>query len=156
MGRQTSNPQFQNPTSFDPKFNYSWIMGRHSLKLGYEFLAVRTEILDVNPLYGEDPYTGQFSKPTCAQLGQASGCTIASDATSYNLADFIFGTPSIINLGNDAVVNLRQHVHSLYVQDDCRVTPKLTLNLGLRWEFATPLYSSATTTTRTSIPPPTP
>ena len=140
LGRQTSNPQFQNPTSFDPKLNYSWVLGRHSLKFGYEFLAVRTEILDVNPLYGEDQYTGQFSKPTCAELGQASGCTIASDATSYNLADFIFGTPSIINLGNDAVVNLRQHVNSLYAQDDFRVTPKLTLNLGLRWEYATPLF----------------
>ncbi|MBV9768275.1 MAG: TonB-dependent receptor, partial [Bryobacterales bacterium] len=31
LGRQTSNPQFQNPTSFDPKLNYSWIAGRHSL-----------------------------------------------------------------------------------------------------------------------------
>jgi len=140
LGRQTSNPQFQNPTSFDPKFNYSWIRGRHSIKIGYEFLAVRTEILDVNPLYGEDQFTGQFSKPTCAQLGQAAGCSIASDSTSYNLADFIFGTPSIINLGNDAVVNLRQHVHSLYVQDDFRATSKLTLNMGLRWDYATPLY----------------
>ena len=27
----------------------------------------------------------------------------------------------------------------LYVQDDWRVTPKLTVNVGLRWEFATPL-----------------
>jgi Carboxypeptidase regulatory-like domain/TonB dependent receptor-like, beta-barrel len=140
LGRQTSNPQFQNPTSFDPTLNYSWAKGKHSLKFGYEFLAVRTEILDVNPLYGEDQYTGQFSKPTCALLGQPSGCSIASDATSYNLADFIFGTPSIINLGNDAVVNLRQHVNSLYAQDDYRVTPKLTLNLGLRWEYATPLF----------------
>jgi hypothetical protein len=35
---------------------------------------------------------------------------------------------------------LRQHVHSLYVQDDWRVTPKLTVNAGLRWEFATPIW----------------
>ncbi len=31
-------------------------------------------------------------------------------------------------------------MHSLYFQDDFRVTPKLTINLGLRWEFASPLY----------------
>ncbi|MGB6430204.1 MAG: TonB-dependent receptor, partial [Candidatus Acidiferrales bacterium] len=140
FGRQTSNPQFQNPTSFGPKFSYSKIVGRHSLKMGYEFMAIRTEILDVNPLYGEDTYAGQFSKPTCGQLGMATGCTIASNATAYNLADFIFGTPSTINLGNDDVVNLRQHIQALYFQDDYRVTPKLTLNLGLRWDFATPLY----------------
>ncbi len=140
LGRQISNPQYQNPTSFDPKLNYSLIKGRHSLKFGYEFLAVRTEILDVNPLYGEDQYTGQFSKPTCAELSLPAGCSITNDPTSYNLADFIFGTPSIINLGNEAVVNLRQHVNSLYAQDDFRVTQKLTLNAGLRWEYATPLF----------------
>jgi hypothetical protein len=139
IGRQTSNPQFQNPTSFDPKLNFSKQLGPHSLKTGYELTIVRTEVLDVNPLYGQDTYAGQFSKPTCAQLGQASGCTIASDATSYNLADFIFGLPSQVNLGNPLVTNLRQHVHGLYVQDDWRVTPKLTVNLGLRWEFASPL-----------------
>ena len=35
------------------------------------------------------------------------------DSTSYNLADFIFGLPSSVNLGNNFVANLRQHVHSL-------------------------------------------
>jgi len=140
FGRQTSNPQFQNPTSFGPKFSFSKIVGRHSFKMGYEFLAIRTEILDVNPLYGEDTYAGQFSKPTCLQLGMSPGCPIASNSTAYDLADFIFATPSQINLGNDDVVNLRQHIQALYFQDDYRVTPKLTLNLGLRWDFATPLY----------------
>jgi outer membrane receptor protein involved in Fe transport len=139
LGRQTSNPQFQNPTSFDPKFNFSKQLGKHSLKTGYELTIIRTEVLDVNPLYGQDTYNGQFSKPTCSQLGQAAGCTIASDSTSYNLADFIFGLPSQVNLGNNFVSNLRQQVHGLYVQDDWRVTPKLTVNIGLRWEFATPL-----------------
>jgi hypothetical protein len=140
FGRQTSNPQFQNPTSWNPKINYSKVLGRHSLKAGYEFSLIHTEILDVNPLYGQDQYTGSFSKPTCAQLGQAAGCSIPSDSASYNLADFIFGTPSIISQGSDTVVNLRQYVHSLYFQDDFRVTQKLTLNLGLRWDFASPLY----------------
>ncbi len=140
LGRQTSNPQFQNPTSWNPKLNFSKILGRHSLKMGYEYLDVRTEILDTNPLYGQDTYNGRFSTPTCSELGQAAGCSIPSDNTSYNLADFYFGAPSSINLGSYAVVNLRQFVHSLYFQDDYRVTPKLTVNLGLRWDFATPLY----------------
>lgn len=140
FGRQGTNPQFQNPTSFNPKVSYSWVKGGHSLKAGYEFVAVRTEVLDVNPLYGADTYAGQFSKPTCGQLGQPAGCSIANDAASYNLADFIFGLPSVIQLGNNLVTNTRQHVHSLYFQDDYRVTHKLTLNLGLRWEFATPLW----------------
>jgi hypothetical protein len=139
MGRQTSNPQFQNPTSFNPKINYAWVHGGHAFKTGYEYLAIRTEVLDVNPLYGSDTYSGQFSKPTCAQLGQPSTCTVAADSTSYNLADFIFGVPSGISLGSPFVSNMRQQVHSFYIQDDWRTTPKLTLNLGLRYDFATPI-----------------
>jgi hypothetical protein len=140
FGRQTTTPQFQNPTTFNPKVNYSRIMGAHAIKTGYEFLMIRTEVLDINPLYGADNYAGQFSKPTCALLGQASGCTVKSDSTSYNLADFIFGLPSSIGLGNNMVTNLRQHVHALYFQDDWRVNSKLTVNLGLRYEFATPIW----------------
>jgi hypothetical protein len=140
FGRQATNPQFQNPTSFNPKLSYSWVKGHHSVKAGYEFVAIRTEILDVNPLYGSNTYSGQFSKPTCAQLGRPAGCSIPSDTTSYNLADFMFGLPSVIQLSNDLVTNTRQHVQALYLQDDYRVTPKLTLNLGLRWEFATPIW----------------
>ena len=140
FGRQATNPQFQNPTTFNPKLNYSFVRGRHSIKAGYEFIAIRTEVLDINPLYGQDTYNNQYSKPTCAQLNLAAGCSIPSDATSYDLADFYFGLPSTIAQGSNLVTNLRQHVHSLYVQDDFRVTPKLTLNVGLRWEFATPVY----------------
>ena len=140
FGRQTSNPQFQNPTSWDPKVNFSRAIGSHSLKMGYEYVLIHTEVLDTNPLYGQDTYNGQFSKPICAQLGQPSGCSIANDPTSYNLADFIFGTPAIVSQGSYLVINLRQYLHSFYVQDDWRVTSKLTVNMGLRWDFATPLY----------------
>lgn len=140
FGRQTSNPQFQNPTSWDPKVSFSKVMGSHSLKIGYEYLLIHTEILDTNPLYGQDTYNGGFSKPTCAQLGMPSTCTVPSDSATYNLADFIFGVPATISQGSYLVVNLRQFLHAAYAQDDWRVTPKLTVNLGVRWDFASPLY----------------
>jgi hypothetical protein len=139
IGRQATNPQFQNPTSFNPKLNYSMVKGRHTLKMGYEFLAVRTEVLDINPLYGQLTYSGQYSKPTAAQCG----CTPPTDSNSvnsYDLADFYFGLPSAIAQGSNLATNLRQHVNSLYVQDDWRVNSKLTVNVGLRWEYATPVW----------------
>ena len=42
---------------------------RHALKAGYEFQMIRTQVEDINPLYGRDTYNGSFSRPTCAQLG---------------------------------------------------------------------------------------
>jgi hypothetical protein len=130
LGRQTSNPQFQNPTLWIPSLSFSKTLHKHSIKVGYQYMDIHTEILDTNPIYGQDTYSGGFSKA-------ASGPT---DATSVSLADFIFGLPNTINQGSYSVVNLRQFVHSLYAQDDYRITPKLTLNLGLRWEFASPLF----------------
>jgi hypothetical protein len=140
MGRQATNPQFQNPTTWDPKLNYAWMKGRHALKAGAEMQIVHTQVMDINPVYGLMGYSGGFSKPTCAQLGQAAGCAIANDTSSYNLADFMFGLPSQVQLANWLVGNYRQRLYFLYAQDDFRVNSKLTLNLGLRWEYATPRW----------------
>jgi hypothetical protein len=140
IGRQATNPQFQNPTVFDPKINYSWIKGRHALKVGAEMQIVHTQVMDINPVYGLLGYSGQFSKPTCALLGQPAGCSIPSDTSSYNLADFMFGLPGQVQLSNYLVGNYRQRLYFLYFQDDFRFNSKLTLNLGLRWEYATPRW----------------
>ncbi|MGA2268307.1 MAG: TonB-dependent receptor [Bryobacteraceae bacterium] len=140
IGRQATNPQFQNPTTFDPKVNYSWMKGRHALKMGAEMQIVHTQVMDINPVYGLLGYSGGFSKPTCAQLGQPSTCSVASDTASYNLADFMFGLPGQVQLSNYLVGNYRQRLYFLYGQDDFRVNSKLTLNLGLRWEYASPRW----------------
>ena len=51
FGRQTSNPQFQNPTTFNPKLNYSLILGKHALKMGYEFMEpTLTAASSANPI----------------------------------------------------------------------------------------------------------
>jgi hypothetical protein len=129
LGRQATNPQFQDPSNIDPRINYSWSWGRHSLKTGYEYLRINTDVQDTNPLMGLDTYSGQFSRPAGALANNL-----------YNLADFMFGARSQYELADLLVVNLRQRLHYAYVQDDFKVSPRLTLNLGLRYEFSTPIY----------------
>jgi hypothetical protein len=127
LGRQATNPQWQYPEVWNPKINYTFSAGRHSLKTGYEFQHIMTEVQDVNPLYGRDAYTGQFSRPAGAAANNI-----------YNLADFMFGLRSQYALSNILIANLRQQMHFAYVQDDFRVNDRMTLNLGLRYEYATP------------------
>ncbi len=130
LGRQATNPQFQNPLSLDYKFNYTRVTGRNTMKVGYEFVTIHTQVNDVNPLYGRDAYAGGFSRPSGAP----------ADANSYSLADFYFGLRSQYALANYVVGDYRQHMNFLYVQNDYRVSRKLTLNLGMRWEYATPRW----------------
>jgi hypothetical protein len=130
LGRQATNPQWQYPEVFNPKLNYTRSLGRHSLKAGLEFQHVRTEVQDVNPLYGRDEYAGRFTRPV--------GST--STDNQYNLSDFMFGLRSRFALTNFFIANLRQNLYFAYVQDDFRLSDKLTLNLGLRYEYATPQW----------------
>jgi len=122
FGRQATNPQWQYPDVYNPKINYSLIRGRHTMKAGYEYQRIHTEIQDVNPLYGNDLYNGNFS-------GQP-------------LADFMFGLRREYQLVNFYVAQYRQVMNFGYFQDDWKVSSKLTLNLGLRYEYATPQWEA--------------
>ncbi len=128
LGRQATNPQYQNPENINIRPSYSFSLGTHNLKAGYEYLRVNTEVQDTNPLMGLDTYGGQFSR-------------ISGGANNlYNLADFMFGLRSQYELADLAVAQMRQRFHFAYIQDDWKVTRKLTLNLGLRYEFGTPYW----------------
>ncbi len=129
LGRQATNPQWQYPTVYNPKVNYTWTAGPHSLKSGYEFQRIDTEVQDVNPLYGRDTYNGQFTRPPGATAGNL-----------FNLADFMLGLRAQYALSSVLVANLRRNMHFGYLQDDWRATNRLTLNLGLRYEYSTPYW----------------
>lgn len=130
FGQQSSNPQFQNPFLLNPKGNISHIAGRHSLKMGFEFQAIDTAIDDFNPKYGQDNYGSRFSVPAGT----------SSTNNLYNIADFMFGLRNRYSLNNAVIVNYRQRMYFGYLQDDFKVNSKLTINMGLRYEFATPQW----------------
>ena len=132
IGVQGSNPQFQNPFVINPKVNYSKILSKHSLKAGYEYQSIDTDIDDFNPKYGGSGFSGRFS--------QAPGTP--NDDRQF-VADYLFGARSTYQLNTATIVNYRQRMHFLYLQDDFKVSRRLTLNVGLRYEFATPQWEGA-------------
>jgi hypothetical protein len=158
FGAQPSSPQFQNPTIYDPKGNFTWIRNRHSMKFGYEYQAVNTQVNDFNPSYGQDNYASLYATgpsstffPTCTAT-TTTGCiptdpnTTSSNSASTQIAqaravaDFLFGNQSSYSLTNFTIVNLQQRFNFMYFQDDFKLSPAVTINAGLRYEIVTPQY----------------
>jgi hypothetical protein len=148
FGNQGSNPQFQNPYVYNPKVNYTQIRGRSSYKVGYEYQAIFTKIDDFNPVYGQDTYNGGFSyyvpNGTGGNGGTSSGLSGSDTGTkeAVALADFLFGARDSFQLNNFVQVHLNQRMHYFYFQDDIRLSSKLSVNAGLRYELVTPQWES--------------
>jgi hypothetical protein len=148
FGRQTTNPQFQNPSLMDPKINFTWVKGKHSLKFGYEWEKVWMGVLDNGPLYGSQTYGGGYSAcpagtvvPGLGTCSSAAGTAVALSNTKIAdtyFADFLFGTTSAFTLGNYFEAHVRSTLQSAYAQDDWKAANNLTLSMGLRWEYGSP------------------
>jgi len=139
FGRQSTNPQWQYPSLLDPKVNFSWVKGKHSLKFGYEYEHIWMQVQDSNPLYGSFTYGKGYS--ACPATAGAA-CNNPTAAADTYWADLLFGTTSNYALATYFRAHLLQSLDSAYAQDDWKVNPTLTLNLGLRWEYGSP-YSEA-------------
>ncbi len=118
VGRHTSTPQFQTPRSWNPRATFSWNLNRHLLKFGGEFLHVETKINDLNATVGRMNFEDRFT-------GKAVG-------------DLLLGLPSQLALTSFTVMDQGQDMYFAFLQDDFKVNSQFTLNLGLRYEFATP------------------
>ena len=110
--------------------NFTKLRGVHSVRFGLEYRNQRefSDIYtsDVSPtLSFASTYTrGPFDNSTAPTLGG-------------EIASFLLGVPagSMTQSGDYAQ---QDHYWGLYVHDDMKVTPKLTLNMGVRWEYESP------------------
>lgn len=111
--------------------NLSWVKGRHAMTMGAQVQWLEDQA---------DAYDG-YSKPlslawSTNDTGQISGTTYAS-GTGYSFASYMIGAVSSSGLTVQpfTVVGGRYRTVSPYFQDDYQVSSKLTVNLGLRWDW---------------------
>jgi hypothetical protein len=117
---QDTPKQFNN--TFQWQDNFSKVLGRHSIKFGGQFHY--DQINDRN-FFGEN---GSFS--------------FDGSETGSDFADFLVGSTSGFIQATRQFLDSRSKYMGLYAQDSWRVTPNLTLNYGLRWEFSQPWYDT--------------
>jgi hypothetical protein len=136
------SPIYRNDQSYTLNVNASWIKGAHEIRFGFDF--VHHLMNHWQPELGEGP-RGAF--------GFGSGVTALNPDALDSTVGFENGTPSFENDWNSMAALLLgtpnyaakssqlikmdslENQYALYVRDRWRATPKLTFNVGLRWEL---------------------
>ncbi|MBI1355443.1 MAG: hypothetical protein GC160_13945 [Acidobacteria bacterium] len=106
--------------------NQTWVKGSHQVKYGVNY---------------------RYSRNIDDQNNQTGGSfTFGNRATGYQgaagvgLAELLIGQVSSASINDADILDRRTDYWGFYVQDDWKATSKLTLNLGVRYEFDTPLW----------------
>jgi outer membrane receptor protein involved in Fe transport len=125
MGANDNRPAVIKMHNFQFNDNFDTVRGGHTLKLGFDVIRRRTNA------YQAQWNRGQFSFSTNYTANPAS-----RPNTGFGAADLLLGKPASILLnGLEGTRGLRQTDWGYYFQDDWKLMRKLTLNLGLRYEY---------------------
>jgi len=124
------------PQIYGPQLALSWtadvqkIVGRHTLEFGGG--VTRSQFI-----------TNNLSGTSMAFTAlQTADLTAPTGTTGSPLASFMLGVPETASrLFGDSTGNMSGNGYSLYTQDNLRASSKLTLNLGLRWDYASPMIN---------------
>jgi len=122
-------------TSYQIADEFSWTRGRHSWKFGFNFLRNYSD------------YTIVGSRGLFTFNGSQLGNSLTTDGGLASLVDLIAGLPdgnggtSITRVGSNRA-NIGQNIVSEYAMDTFKLTPRLTLVAGLRYDFFTTVSES--------------
>jgi len=123
LASNNETPSTYNTLDFEFAEDVSLVRGAHQIGLGADF--IRSYLNGTSGLNASGPFT--FN-------GQVS-----SGAAGLGLADFMLGKPSAFTQATTTMAYERMNYFGLYAQDTWRLTPRLTVTYGLRWDPYLPL-----------------
>ena len=119
-------PKFQNRVVDEFTDSLTWIKGRHIVKFGVDLRYFQILFTDTRSHVGSWTFNGSFTQNPAGSAGTGDG-----------FADFLLGDPSAGTRSNPATWWGGQGWYRhFFIQDDFKVTNRLTLNIGLRYEYS--------------------
>ena len=117
---------------------FSKIAGNHSMKFGGEYRAMLNDQQNPTSSFGRFNFTRAFTQADALRADAASGNAVASLLLGYPAETTT--NPSTIQVNPQ--LNYRSNYYGVYFQDDWRLSPRLTLNLGVRWDYESPIVEA--------------
>jgi len=141
LGSNGFLPSDEVTSTFQVTDDVTKIYGKHTFKFGFEIQHVKFSTLQPPWSHGQFTYDGAFTdvpNKNSSNTGRVDFLLkpMKADPTKVGPTgvDYVGGS-SNVNLSNISLTDNGKNYYGLYVQDDLKVTNKLTLNLGLRWDF---------------------
>src|SRR5580700_1006353 len=137
LGSNQFLPSIELSTTSQVTDNLTKSMGRHTIKVGFQYQRLGFNILQPPSGRGAWSYTGVYSEipsTTGGNTGLAQLLLTPIAGTVAGAADFVGGADQV-QASNIALTSMKRNYYAGYGQDDIKVTSKLTVNLGLRYEY---------------------
>jgi hypothetical protein len=121
---------------FNVSSTWSWnevltkIIGKHSVKVGFTYWAMLNNQREPTSSFGSIGFTNGFTQQNALTSSASSGNGFAS---------FLLGNPANGSVLNNQAMAYSSHYYAGFIHDDYRVSRKLTLNLGVRWDYESPI-----------------
>jgi len=117
--------------------DFTKIYGKHTFKMGFEYQRVKFSTLQPPWSRGEYDYNGDYSDVPNSNVGNTGRAQFLLTPEATTVANGIndVGGSTQVYASNISETDNGKNYVGAYVQDDFKVTPKLTLNLGVRWDY---------------------